>query len=349
MKLFVAICSVLLLLFNAAHVESRRHSDGDSDRQYKLFVFGDEYADTGNYPLADLTRTTRAWYYPYGSNDYDHGTAASGRFSNGLVLSDFVARILGREDSPPPERQREQNGVDPSGMNFAVGGAGVVKGTKEAPKLGTQISKFKTMVNHGIIDKDLKHSVALIAFSGKRDYAHVKDMTNAEIEATAQDVTDKIADAVEQLMELGVKKLLVSTLPPLGCTPWLSRSDDGYDDSCDSNMIASIHSVYLDEKVLKYEAVFNLDLKATFDHLAVNRNSGSRAKKFEYKLEPCCESFDQSGYCGQRENGKPQYNVCSKPDKHFYWDDINPTDAGWKAVMEELQESIENFLDISSW
>ncbi|CAN6175901.1 unnamed protein product, partial [Urochloa humidicola] len=227
----------------------------------------------GNYPLADLSSTTRAWYYPYGSNDYDHGTAASGRFSNGLVLSDFVARILGGKDSPPPESQREQNGVDPFGMNFAVGGAGVVKGTKEAPNLGTQINKFKTMVKHGIIDDDLNHSVALIAFSGKRDYAHVKDMTNAEIEAMAQDVTDRIADAVEQLMELCVKKLLVSTLPPLGCTPWLSRSDDGYDDSCDNHKVASIHNAYLDDKVFKYEAVFNLDLKATFDHLTVNHNS----------------------------------------------------------------------------
>ena len=75
----------------AGHVESRRHGDSSSsERQYKLFVFGDEYADTGNYPVADLTKTTRAWYYPYGSNDKDHGATPSGRFSNGLVLPDFV-------------------------------------------------------------------------------------------------------------------------------------------------------------------------------------------------------------------------------------------------------------------
>ncbi|RCV13631.1 hypothetical protein SETIT_2G361000v2 [Setaria italica] len=128
----------------------------------------------------------------------------------------------------------------------------------------------------GIIDEDLKHSVALIAFSGKRDYAQVKDMTNAEV--------------------------------------------------------ASIHNAYLEEK------------RSTFNHLVVNHNSGSRANKFKYKLEPCCESFDQR----MENGGKAQYTVCSKPDRHFYWDDINPTHAGWKAVMEELEESIENFLDISS-
>jgi hypothetical protein len=70
-------------------VESRRHRDSDSGRQYKLFVFGDEFADTGNILVTDLTKTTRAWYYPYGSNDKVHGATPSGRFSNGLVLPDF--------------------------------------------------------------------------------------------------------------------------------------------------------------------------------------------------------------------------------------------------------------------
>ena len=41
-------------------------------------------------------------------------------------LCTHAARILGMEESPPAERKREQDGVDPSGMNFAIGGAGVV-------------------------------------------------------------------------------------------------------------------------------------------------------------------------------------------------------------------------------
>lgn len=89
----------------AGHVESRRHGDSDySDgRQYKVFVFGDDYADTGNYPLADLSKTTRAWYYPYGSNDKEHGTSPSGRFSNGLVLPDFLGTyVLPGGGGPPP-------------------------------------------------------------------------------------------------------------------------------------------------------------------------------------------------------------------------------------------------------
>ncbi|XP_062190026.1 GDSL esterase/lipase At5g03600-like [Phragmites australis] len=331
----------------AAHVESRRHGNGASGRQYKLYVFGDSFADTGNYPLSDLTRKTRAWYYPYGSSDVDHGTSATGRFSNGLVLPDFLARIMGREESPPAESQREQNGVDPSGMNFAVGGAGAYNGTHEAPKLGKQIDKFRSLVKQGIIEKDLKDSVALIAFSGKHDYAHVKHMTNSEIEAKAIKVTDKIADGVELLMELGVTKVMVSTLPPLDCTPWLSRSYDYDDESCDSHKVASIHNAYLEQKVFQHEAVFMLDLETAFNHLVVDHHSGSsQSKHFKYQLRPCCDSFVETGYCGQMENGKEQYSVCSQPENHFYWDEINPTHDGWETVMNNLKESIKNFLDI---
>ncbi|GJN32803.1 hypothetical protein PR202_gb21333 [Eleusine coracana subsp. coracana] len=258
----------------SGHVECRRHGDSggaSKTKQYKLFVFGDSFADNGNYPLADLAVDTRAWYYPYGSSDYDHGASASGRFSDGMVQSDFLARILGKDLSPPAERRREQEAVDPFGMNFAVGGAGVVEGMREAPNFGTQVDKFRKLVKHGIINKDLKDSVALIAFSGKRDYARVGSMTNAQIDALAQKVTSEIADGVEQLLELGVTKVLVDALPPLGCTPWLSRPVDY--GSCDGNHQAtSLHNEHLLDKLLKNEAVFMLDLKTVFTDFAMPDN-----------------------------------------------------------------------------
>ena len=70
-------------------------------------------------------------------------------------------------------------------------------------------------------------------------------------------------------------------------------------------------------------------------------------KLFYHRHTPCCESVDEEGFCGQLDgDGNQQYTVCDGPDDYFYWDNTNPTQAGWKAVMEQLEGSIKDFLGI---
>jgi hypothetical protein len=38
--------------------------------------------------------------------------------------------------------------------------------------------------------------------------------------------------------------------------------------------------------------------------------------------------------------------VCGEPNKYFYWDDMNPTQAGWAAVMGKLESPIKEFLGL---
>ena len=73
-------------------MEARRHRERRQDRT--LFVFGDSFVAAGNLPRSAKSRASRGWYYPYGSNDKDYGATPSGRFSNGLVLPDFVDRYV---------------------------------------------------------------------------------------------------------------------------------------------------------------------------------------------------------------------------------------------------------------
>lgn len=62
--------------------------------------------------------------------------------------------------------------------------------------------------------------------------------------------------------------------------------------------------------------------------------------------KPCCDTSDHNGYCGQIDsNGRAQYTVCADPANSFYWDNMNPTQAGWEAVMmDRLQANIQDFL-----
>ena len=62
------------------------------------------------------------------------------------------------------------------------------------------------------------------------------------------------------------------------------------------------------------------------------------AKQFiKNKLKPCCYSFDPNGYCGQvDDDGGALYNIYSHPEKHFFWDDVHPTQVGWEAIRASI-------------
>ncbi|RVW94247.1 GDSL esterase/lipase [Vitis vinifera] len=46
--------------------------------------------------------------------------------------------------------------------------------------------------------------------------------------------------------------------------------------------------------------------------------------------------------CGDVEKGEKKYNVCMDPKLAFFWDSVDPTQAGWDASFSELGSSIVN-------
>ncbi|CAN6310338.1 unnamed protein product [Urochloa humidicola] len=101
-----------------------------------LFVFGDSQADVGS-NNNNLVTPFRA-NFPHNGVDYP-GHLATGRFSNGYNLADFMAGSLGLA-SPPAYRSVANTAGNYSifvnGANFASGGAGVLDATN---KVGFEI------------------------------------------------------------------------------------------------------------------------------------------------------------------------------------------------------------------
>ncbi|CAL4906704.1 unnamed protein product [Urochloa decumbens] len=327
-KLVFTACFLLLLLNGGHHVEARRHRERRKD--YMLFVLGDSFVDAGNLPRSAKSKASRGWYYPYGSSDSAHGNAATGRLSDGLVQSDFLAKMLGYDESPP---RYSPNEVDTSGVNFATSFSGVLNGPEEEPALGRQVDQLRRLVNRRIIgDDDLDESVALVSVSSGHDYSHVSDSTSAEqMDAYIGRVTDAVADAVRRLQDLGVPTILVNSLPPIGCTPWRSRISGYARCNARGNDIATAHNEQLRRKLGGLDGVLLLDLYAAFGGVARSMSSST----------PCCDTSDPNAYCGQEDSsGRAQYTVCANPDRHLYWDYLNPTQAGWNAVMDQLRGPI---------
>uniref|UniRef100_A0A0E0GFP8 GDSL esterase/lipase n=1 Tax=Oryza nivara TaxID=4536 RepID=A0A0E0GFP8_ORYNI len=317
--------------------------DGDGEGYRKqLWVFGDSYADTGN--LGNLGRElTHAWYYPYGITFPRHPT---GRFSDGRVLTDFVASAVGIA-TPVAYKLRRRGGhggeVASRGMNFAVGGSGVLDTGYFQRNISSQIDLFQ---------KQLRGcgptGVALVVVSGN-DYSAVVDKNNGTSEAAIAYIPTVVRGLREQLRrlrdEVGMKKVVVTNLHPMGCTPYFTRllNYSGCDTLANAGSDqhnAALRSVLHDLDPANTTFLL-LDLHTPF----LNLITAAADDKFPVRLRPCCETFTADGHCGQEdEAGNKQYTVCDDPERHFYWDDVHPTQAAWAAVAQAFTPAIHRFL-----
>ncbi|KAL6289310.1 hypothetical protein ACE6H2_006820 [Prunus campanulata] len=145
--LYIATFTVAEFL-EAHHHLHKRNSHGS----VKLFVFGDSYVDTSVAP---------SWKEPYGIT---FPGKPAGRFSNGHVLTDYIASFLGiRSPVPYALIKFVKKSKLKSGMNFAFGGTGVFDRLVSGPNLTTQIDFFEQLLQQRVyaleeLNKETKNS-----------------------------------------------------------------------------------------------------------------------------------------------------------------------------------------------
>jgi hypothetical protein len=91
-----------------------------------------------------------------------------------------------------------------------------------------------------------------------------------QINAYIGKVTKEIATNVEQLQKLGVMKVLVNNLHPVGCTPSQTRTSNYT--SCDvfGNLGASVHNNNLKQVMEGKKNVHIVDLYTAFSNIVDN-------------------------------------------------------------------------------
>ncbi|KAF7044615.1 hypothetical protein CFC21_053821 [Triticum aestivum] len=315
----------------------------------QLWVFGDSYADTGN--LGNLGRElTHAWYDPYGKT---FPRRPAGRFSDGRVLTDFVASALGMRT---PVAYKARRHASPEtlarGMNFAVGGAGVLDTGNFQRNISAQIDLFQAM--HNCQQRGCSKRTALVVVSGN-DYAYAADKDNGTSAAIAY-IPTVVRELREQLRRLrdetGMRRVVVTNLHPMGCTPTFTRLLNYT--GCDplANAGAAQHNAALRSVLSALDpnnrTFLLLDVHTPFAAFLLDDSNGdSDKKRFKSTLRPCCESFRPDGYCGEEdENGTRQYTLCDDAGRYFYWDDVHPTQAAWAAVARTFRAAVKSFLSV---
>lgn len=252
----------------------------------QVYVFGDSLSDTGNVYRRTLRLYPRSPYY-------------RGRFSNGLVWTEYVAQGLGLE----AERAD----------NFAHGGTTSGEGDAvsfpllEFPGLQKQVRNF-------VEDNPAADPNALyLVWSGANDYLG-GNVTNPRIPPR------NLVKAVTTLANAGARTILVGNLPDLGRLPSTRQTAE----STELNRLSNQHNSNLSRFIRQLDRTLDPQvdlLTLDVDSLFAEVRSNPASYGFRNVTRDCLS------VSACRSNPRLQ-------SKFLFWDDIHPTTAGHQQIAQ---------------
>ncbi|MFP4007051.1 MAG: SGNH/GDSL hydrolase family protein [Spirulinaceae cyanobacterium] len=292
---------------------------GLTNRFNNIYVFGDSLSDTGN--VSELTQ-----------NIFPPTPYQDGRFSNGDVWIDYLARDLGLASPTPLAALTPQNPPN-NGINFAFGGA--TTGTantidSQFPGVQGQVQRFGSLSTVGVpVDPNGLH----ILWAGANDYLPTE--SNFEPYLSPDVPVRNLESTITNLANLGAKNFLVANLPDLGKTPLaLGYDEDNRQDSKGHNSSAlDPTEIDVSQRLDRLTRSHNQQLSQSLDTLrsqlgsevtiaefdvnaAFNEVLGNPANfGFSNVTDPCIFS----GMCAVDPTQQEQY---------FFWDNTHPTTRG---------------------
>ncbi|KAH7856167.1 hypothetical protein Vadar_033529 [Vaccinium darrowii] len=262
-----------------------------------LFVFGDSYVDTGN----SNKSTSSSWMVPYGITF--PGTP-DGRYSDGLILTDFLADSLGLKSPLPYVMRKNAPELVRSGINFAFGGTGVLNTFVLAPNMTTQIDFLQNLVDESAYTKsDLQSSLSLVSVAGNDYSTYLAEGGSFEgLPGFITRVAEQIAVNLKRIHDIGVGKVAVGALQPLGCLPEFTAQNNFQQCNETVNTLAELHNTLLQQAVAKLNneskdsgAFVILDIYGSFTSVLNHKDA---TVKFENLLKPCCMPMKAGYFCG---------------------------------------------------
>lgn len=188
-------------------------------------------------------------------------------------------------------------------------------------------------------------------------------------------VTDRLKLDLKRIHDLGVKKVAVASLQPLGCLPTVTVSNDYKKCNETIDTLVHVHNNLLATAVADLNNQTNsnstfviLDIHGAFMSVLTNGtgtwtdSTPSSRTRFSFlnvtdfgftsgfpqlkdPMKPCCAGVSSQYNCGDVDkNGTRLYTICKRPRDHFFWDSVHPTQAGWSAVFTTLLPSFRKLL-----
>ncbi|XP_039003879.1 GDSL esterase/lipase At5g03610-like [Hibiscus syriacus] len=347
---FFHLLFYITIIFSEVHAVHEQHfqhaSKSESKSNVTLFVFGDSYVDTGNWRKS----VGGSWKEPYGIT---FPGKPSGRFSDGRVLTDYIASYLGTRT---PTAYQWRKGVKRSnlkyGMNFAYGGTGVLDTPVNQPNMTTQVDYFQRLIREKVYEKhDLNNSVAIVSVAGNDYAAYLARNTDDDLQKLpgfTKTIMKQLGINLERIQGLGVKRIAVTLIEPMGCVPVQAASSSYTNCSEVLNIGSKFHNQMLQQALKTLNDKTNSTVFVTLDLYnafisALNKltKRASASLGMKNPLKPCCEGKEKGNYCGSVDkSGTKQYSICENPDLSLFWDTVHPSQNGWRTIFSSLRSSL---------
>ncbi|XP_073018365.1 GDSL esterase/lipase At1g29670-like [Primulina eburnea] len=311
-----------------------------------LFFFGASLTDNGNNNM--LNTVLKSNYPPYGIDFY---AGPTGRFSNGRNTPDFIAQLLGFNNSIPPFATATGSAIA-KGVNYASAGAGILDNTSRA--LGDRISMNRQLSNHQITIsglssllgpstqvQDYLNKCLYIVEMGSNDYVnnYIQPQNYPETASLTPDqfaaiLIQQYTTQLKALYTSGARKVAIYGVPPVGCIPQVRAMFPANASGCV-------------DYVNKYTRLFNRRLKP----LVNNLNANLTGAKFIYVNmsgilisiiasigasifgTPCC-AVSSAGVC------VPNQAPCKNRDLYVFFDNYHTTEIIDRLVAARVYISI---------
>ncbi|XP_008777735.4 GDSL esterase/lipase At1g28580-like [Phoenix dactylifera] len=365
LTIFIAVFLVLVNTIPATtyHPSISKNTSPITPCYTSIFSFGDSLADTGNFLHYSGNNSGPVAHHPYGET-YFH--RATGRFSNGRLVVDFIAQAMGLPLVPPYLAGKNSQDFR-HGANFAVAGATALdndffraKGLNVAwPEysLGAQIKWFKQLLpSLCSSDSDCKglmsNSLFLMGEIGWNDYNHpfVQGMTIKEIRTFVPDIIHVISSAITDLIELGAKTVVVPGIVPSGCvslylTVFQSQKREDYDPQTGcikwANEFSEHHGRLLSEELDRLRRLHPHAIIIHANYYDAIMSIFRSPQQFGFKKSPldaCCGGDGPYNLNISLRCGDPMTTVCHDPSKYVFWDGTHLTEAAYEVISRGLLE-----------
>ncbi|MCL7043932.1 hypothetical protein MKW94_028217 [Papaver nudicaule] len=329
-----------------------------------IFSFGDSLADTGN--VLYFLPNSNTGRLPYGETYFRRAT---GRFSDGRLVLDFIAQAVGLPFLPPYLGSSSKDLQQ--GANFAIGAVTALDPSFFEDRkivvpinasLGVQLKWFKQLLpslcNSSSNDCQdyLKTSLILMGEIGLNDYniPFSQGRGLKEIRTFVPHVVNAISSAIKVLIKEGAVTFMVPGIIPFGCsalylTRFKSPDKEDYDESgCIRwlNEFSVYHNKFLQREldVLREEFPSVKIIYADYYNVAMKFYKSPEVLGFKGgALKACCGgqgayNYNQSVICGSADA-----KICDDPSTYVNWDGAHFTDVAHKFIANALMQENYHF------